>query len=70
MDFSSKLLENAVNEVSRLPGIGETHGIAVGVAFVKATPRAYEVFNRSLKRFEKRSENLPQMPQYFRYGAL
>ena len=23
MDFSSKLLENAVNEVSRLPGIGK-----------------------------------------------
>lgn len=37
MDFSSKLLENAVNEVSQLPGIGKRTAAKVGITFIKTT---------------------------------
>ena len=38
MDFSSKLLENAVNEVSRLPGIGSEQPLACIVLKQPKTP--------------------------------
>jgi hypothetical protein len=36
MEFSSKLIEKAVNEMSQLPGIG-ANGIVIGTSFIKAT---------------------------------
>ena len=35
MDFSSKLLENAVNEVSRLPGIGKRTALRLVLHLLK-----------------------------------
>ena len=35
MDFSSKLLENAVNEVSRLPGIGKQTALRLVLHLLK-----------------------------------
>jgi endonuclease III len=34
MNFSSRKIEQAVEEISRLPGIGKKTALAVGVAFV------------------------------------
>jgi recombinational DNA repair protein RecR len=36
MEFSSKLIEKAVNEMSQLPGIGKSTA-AIGIAFIKTT---------------------------------
>ena len=35
MDFSSKILENAVNEVSRLPGIGKRTALRLVLHLLK-----------------------------------
>ena len=35
MDFSSKLLENAVNEVARLPGIGKRTALRLVLHLLK-----------------------------------
>ena len=35
MIFSSSLLENAVNEFAKLPGIGKKNCVADGIAFIK-----------------------------------
>jgi hypothetical protein len=36
MEFSSKLIEKAVNEMSQLPGI-EENSTTIGIAFIKTT---------------------------------
>ena len=40
MEFSSKLLENAVNEMSQLPGIGKRTALRLVLKFIAPTQRA------------------------------
>ena len=39
MNFSSKLLENAVNEMSQLPGIGKRTALKFSITFITPTTR-------------------------------
>lgn len=39
MEFSSKLLEKAVNEMAQLPGIGKRTAFAIGIALTQTTHR-------------------------------
>jgi len=39
MDFSSKLLENAVNEMSQLPGIGKRTALRLVLHMLKQPPQ-------------------------------
>lgn len=44
MEFSSKLIEKAVNEIAQLPGIGKRSALRHGIAFIKTTQRANKFF--------------------------
>ena len=48
MDFSSKLLENAVNEVSRLPGIGKRTALRLVLHLLKQPPEHTKYLSESL----------------------
>ena len=48
MDFSSKLLENAVNEMSQLPGIGKRTALRLVLHMLKQPPQQIEHLAHSL----------------------
>jgi recombination protein RecR len=48
MDFSSKLLENAVNEVSRLPGIGKRTALRLVLHLLKQPPENTKYLSEAL----------------------
>ena len=48
MDFSSKLLENAVNEVSRLPGIGKRTALRLVLHLLKQPPEHTKYLSEAL----------------------
>ena len=49
MDFSSKLLENAVNEVSRLPGIGKRTALRLVLHLLKQPSENTKYLTESLQ---------------------
>ncbi len=51
MDFSSKLLENAVNEVSRLPGIGKRTALRLVLHLLKQPSENTKYLTESLQLF-------------------
>ena len=50
MDFSSKLLENAVNEVSRLPGIGKRTALRLVLYLLKQPKENTHYLTRALEQ--------------------
>jgi len=68
MDFSSKLLENAVNEVSRLPGIGKRTALRLVLHLLKQPSENTKYLTESLQllRTEVKScekcYNIPILP--------
>ena len=48
MNFSSKLLENAVNELARLPGIGKRTAVRLALHLMKQPEEEVEHFTRSI----------------------
>ncbi len=46
--FSSKILENAVNELSRLPGVGKRTALRLALHILKEEPQQVELFAKSL----------------------
>ena len=48
MDFSSKLIEEAVNEFANLPGVGRKTALRFVLYIMKQPPAAIEVFGHSL----------------------
>ena len=48
MDFSSKLLENAVYEISQLPGIGKRTALRLALHLLKQPPTQTERLAASL----------------------
>jgi len=46
--FPSRLLENAVNELARLPGIGRKSALRMALFLLKLTPEEVEIFGTSL----------------------
>jgi recombination protein RecR len=48
MDFSSKLLENAVNEMSQLPGIGKRTALRLVLHLLKQPPQQTQGLAQSL----------------------
>lgn len=53
MNFSSKLLENAVDAFASLPGIGRKTALRLALHLVKQTPEASEEFAEALVRMRK-----------------
>ena len=53
MDFSSKLLENAVNEVSRLPGIGKRTALRLVLHLLKQPKENTAYLSEALLHFRK-----------------
>ena len=51
MDFSSKLLENAVNEVSRLPGIGKRTALRLVLHLLKQPAEHTQYLSEALLHF-------------------
>ena len=51
MDFSSKLLENAVNEIARLPGIGKRTALRLALHLLKQPKDATQFLTRALTEF-------------------
>ena len=47
-EYSSTLLENAVNELSRLPGIGRKTALRLALHLLRETPARTELLSRSL----------------------
>ncbi|MGJ8666645.1 MAG: recombination mediator RecR [Patiriisocius sp.] len=50
MDFSSKLLENAVNEMSQLPGIGKRTALRLVLHLLKQPTQQTEALSESLQQ--------------------
>jgi recombination protein RecR len=48
LNYSSRLLENAVNELSRLPGIGRKTALRLALHILKQDPRQVELFSQAL----------------------
>ena len=53
MDFSSKLLENAVNEMSRLPGIGKRTALRLVLHLLKEPVENTSYLTAALDRLRK-----------------
>ena len=53
MDFSSKLLENAVNEMSQLPGIGKRTALRLVLHMLKQPKEQTQRLSESLDRMRK-----------------
>ena len=51
MDFSSKLLENAVNEIARLPGIGKRTALRLALHLLKQPKDATQFLTKALTEF-------------------
>jgi len=51
VDFSSKLLENAVNEIARLPGIGKRTALRLALHLLKQPKDATQFLTRALTEF-------------------
>ena len=54
MDFSSKLLENAVNEMSQLPGIGKRTALRLVLHMLKQPPQQTQGLAQSLVSLENK----------------
>jgi len=54
MDFSSKLLQNAVNEMSQLPGIGKRTALRLVLHLIRESPDKTTYLTEAL--FKMRSE--------------
>ena len=48
MDFSSKLLENAVQEISQLPGIGKRTALRLALHLLKQPKEQTQLLSKSL----------------------
>lgn len=57
MDFSSKLLENAVNEVSRLPGIGKRTALRLVLHLLKQPQESTKFLSDALLHFRNEVKN-------------
>lgn len=53
MDFSSKLLENAVNEISRLPGIGKRSALRLALFLLKQPESQTAQLSQSLLKLRE-----------------
>ena len=53
MNFSSKLLENAVNEISRLPGIGNKSALRLALHILQQSDQEVERLSESLIQLKK-----------------
>lgn len=53
MQFSSVLLENAVNEFARLPGIGKKTALRLVLHFLKQEPEKAQVFGDTIARMRR-----------------
>jgi recombination protein RecR len=50
MQFSSQLIENAVNEFSKLPGIGKKTALRLILHLVKQAPKEVEMFSSTIAK--------------------
>lgn len=53
MDFSSKLLENAVNEIARLPGIGKRTALRLALHLLKQPKDTTQFLSKALTEFRE-----------------
>ncbi|HRP56809.1 recombination mediator RecR [Agriterribacter sp.] len=53
MQISSSLLENAVNEFARLPGIGKKTALRLVLHLIKQSPEAVQQFSDTINRMKK-----------------
>ncbi len=53
MDFSSKLLENAVNEIARLPGIGKRTALRLALHLLKQPKDHTQFLTEALSKFRE-----------------
>lgn len=53
VDFSSKLLENAVNEIARLPGIGKRTALRLALHLLKQPKDATQFLTKALSEFRE-----------------
>lgn len=52
MVYSSKLLENAVNELSRLPGIGRKTALRLALHLLRQEPAGVEAFSQAITKMK------------------
>ena len=58
MDFSSKLLENAVFEISQLPGIGKRTALRLALHLLKQPPMQVEELAQALVLLRNNAKNV------------
>ena len=54
MDFPSKILENAVNEISQLPGIGKRTALRLALHILKQPKNQIDILADSIKSLRKK----------------
>ena len=64
MDFSSKLLENAVNEIAQLPGIGKRTALRLALHLLKQPEDQTEGLAKALSELSQSWMQEPQRAQY------
>ena len=55
MDFPSKILENTVNEISKLPGIGKRTALRLALHILKQPENHIDALADSIKTLRKKS---------------
>jgi len=53
MNFSSKLIEDAVNQISQLPGIGKKSALRMVLSLLKKSEKEVEEFSSAIHRMRK-----------------
>lgn len=53
-EYSSKILENAVNQISKLPGVGKKTAIRLALHLLKLSPEEVRVFTESIETLKNK----------------
>ena len=65
MNFSSKLLENAVNEMSQLPGIGKRTALRLVLFLLQQPKTQTKDLSNSLNQAEEEKDLLKMKSEFF-----
>ena len=66
MDFSSRLLENAVHEISRLPGIGRRTALRMVLYLLKQPEKTTISIIKSLPHEQKSVTKTKEIPRFYK----
>ena len=70
MEYPSKLIEKAVNEISKLPGIGKKTALRLALHLLKQDKEVTHELADSTDEPSGKNQTLPDLSYYFRFRRL